>query len=58
MATQVAIGTAEGMKHDSCIMCDSLSSLRKADLTQYVGSVSRTKIQELDRALKTALHLF
>ncbi len=58
LTTQVAIGTAEGMKHDSCIMCDNLSSLRKAELTQYVGSLSQTKIQELDRALKIALHLF
>jgi len=57
LSTQVAVGPEEGMKHPSCIMCDNLVSLRKADLTHYVGSLSLSKLAELNRALKMALDL-
>ena len=57
LSTQVSIGTDEGMKHPSLIMCDNLVSLRKVDLTQYVGRLSAAKMAELDRALKMALDL-
>ena len=57
LATQVEVGPAEGLKHSSWIMCDNLVSLRKADLTQYVGSLPRTKMAELNVALKMALDL-
>jgi mRNA interferase MazF len=55
LSTQVPVEQAEGLKHPSLIMCDNLVSLRKSDLTQYVGSLSRTKILELNTALKMAL---
>lgn len=57
LATQVAVGTGEGLKHDSWILCDGLTSLRKSELTNFVGSLSSAKIAELDRALKQALGL-
>ncbi len=57
LATQVAVDLAEGMKHSSWIMCDNPVSLRKADLTNYVGSLSAAKLLELNRALKMALDL-
>ena len=57
LSTQVPVEQAEGLKHPSLIMCDNLVSLRKTDLTQYVGSLSRTKILELNTALKMALDL-
>lgn len=57
LSTQVSVGTNEGLKHDSWIMCDALASMRKADLKHYVGSLSRSKLQELDRALKIAVDL-
>jgi mRNA interferase MazF len=57
LSTQVAVGVEEGMKHSSWITCDNLVSLRKADLTNYVGSLSSAKILELNRALKMALDL-
>jgi mRNA interferase MazF len=57
LSTQVALGMAEGLKHESWIMCDNLVSVRKADLTNYIGQLSTTKSQELDRALKMALDL-
>jgi mRNA interferase MazF len=57
LSTQVAVDLAEGTKHSSWIMCDNLVSLRKADLTNYVGSLSPAKLLELNRALKLALDL-
>jgi len=57
LATQVAIGPEEGLKHASWIMCDNLVSLRKSDLTHYVGSLRAAKQAEADKALKVALDL-
>jgi mRNA interferase MazF len=57
LSTQVAIGPVEGMKHESWIMCDNLVSLRKSDLTHYVGSLSAKKLSELNRSLGIALDL-
>jgi len=57
LSTQVAVGPDEGLKHPSWIMCDNLISLRKTDLTQFLGSLARPRLGELDRALKMALEL-
>lgn len=57
ISTQIAVGVAEGLKHDSWIICDNLRSLRKTELTQFVGSLSHAKLAELDEALKVALAL-
>lgn len=57
LSSQVRIGVNEGMKHESWILCDSLRSLPKSDLTRYVGSLSRAKLTEVDRALAMALDL-
>ena len=57
LSTQVEIGPEEGLKHPSWIMCDSLVSMRKSDLSNYVGSLSKSKIAELNLALEMALDL-
>jgi mRNA interferase MazF len=57
LTTQVAVGPNEGLKHPSWIMCDNLTSLRRSDLTDYVGSLSVAKLRELNRALRSALDL-
>jgi mRNA interferase MazF len=57
LSTQVAVGPDEGLKHESWILCDNLVSLRKSDLTHYVGALSRAKLAELNRALMMALDL-
>lgn len=57
LATQVRVGTAEGLKHASFIMCDNLVSLPKAQMTDYVGSLSAAKLAELNRSLRIALDL-
>jgi mRNA interferase MazF len=57
LSTQVAIGPDEGLKRPSWIMCDNLVSIRKSELTSYVGSLSRSKLAELSDALKIAFDL-
>jgi mRNA interferase MazF len=56
-STQVLVGINEGLKHESWILCDNLVSLRKVQLTRFVGSLARSKVEELDRALKIGLAL-
>ena len=55
LSTQVGVGTAEGLKHDSAVHCDGLVSLSKVVLTNYIGRVDSTKQQILDVALGVAL---
>ena len=57
LSTQIAVGVDEGLKHESWITCDNLRSIAKAQLTQFVGSLSQAKLGELDEALKIALAL-
>ena len=53
--TQIEVGTDEGLKHNSAIYCDDLVSLRKSMLTDYVGTLSNTKMEEVNTALRIAL---
>jgi mRNA interferase MazF len=57
LSTQVLVGVEQGLKHDSSIHCDELISLPKSLLTNFVGSVSPNKIEELNRALSIALDI-
>jgi mRNA interferase MazF len=57
LPSQVTIGVAEGLKHESAIHCDGLMSLEKSRLTDFVGSLGPTKLQELAAALRAALAL-
>lgn len=57
LPTQVPIGPAEGLKHESAIHCDGLVSIEKSRLTNYVSHLPAAKVAELDRALKAALAL-
>ena len=57
LPTEVEIGISEGLRHDSAIRCDELISLPKYKLTNFIGSLSKQKIEELNQALKYALEL-
>ncbi len=57
LPTEVEVGVNEGLKHDSSIRCDELVSIAKSDLTNFIGSLSLQKIQELNQALKVALEI-
>ena len=57
LQTEVEIGVAEGLKHDSCVRCDELVSIDKSDLTHFIGSLSPPRIKELNQALRIALEI-
>jgi mRNA interferase MazF len=57
LTTQVRVGIAEGLKHDSWITCDNLVSVPKVRLTDYLGSLSAAMVRALDRSLRVALGL-
>ena len=57
LASQVAVGPHEGLKHDSSIHCDALVSLPKAALSHFIGILPSSKLEELNRALRVALDL-
>lgn len=56
-STQISVGIDEGLKHESWVFCDNLVSLRKVQLTNFIGSLAQARIKELDHALKIALAL-
>jgi mRNA interferase MazF len=55
--TQLEIGIGEGLKHDSAIMCDNLTSIPKSLLTDYVGMLSSEKLDALKNCLLAALEI-
>ena len=57
LSTQVPVGPDEGFKHHSWIVCDNLRSMRKSDLTHFVGSLSEPQLDRLNDALRIALAL-
>jgi mRNA interferase MazF len=57
LATQVELGIEDGLKHESSIHCDALVSLPKSMLTDFVGSLTPSRMRALDQALRVALAL-
>jgi mRNA interferase MazF len=57
LPTEVHVGLAEGLRHDSAVLCDGLMSIDKARLTDFVGALAADKLAELDQALAAALGL-
>ena len=57
LSTQISVGPEVGLKHHSWILCDGITSVRKTDLTNYVGTLPNSRWAELDRALAMALDL-
>ena len=57
LATEVPVGSSEGLKHDSSILCDALVSLPKSALTDFVGGLPSERLRALNDALRIALAL-
>jgi mRNA interferase MazF len=57
LATEVPVGSDEGLKHDSSLLCDALVSLPKSVLTDFIGGLSLERLRALDDALRIALAL-
>jgi mRNA interferase MazF len=57
LSTQVLVGSAEGLRHDSSIHCDELVSIPKPLLTDFIGRIGQSKLRDLDDALAIAVGL-
>jgi mRNA interferase MazF len=51
------VGIAEGLKHESSILCDALISVPKSALTDFIGSLPSERLNAFDAALRIALAL-
>lgn len=56
-AVEIKLGPREGLPKASVINCDWLVTLPKQQLDQRIGTLSESKLQQLDEALKFALGL-
>jgi mRNA-degrading endonuclease toxin of MazEF toxin-antitoxin module len=54
-STEVAVGTGEGLKHDSVVNCDQLVLVPKSALTNYVGTLAPKRLLALRTALRIAV---
>jgi mRNA interferase MazF len=52
--SEVHVGTAEGLKHESAINLDHEQTVERARLVAYVGSLSPTQMRQVCRALAIA----
>jgi mRNA interferase MazF len=52
--SEVAVGVAEGLKHDSAINLDHVQTVERARLSGYVGTVPPDKMRAVCRALAVA----
>ena len=57
LSSQVEVGSAEGLKHDSSIHCDALVSIPKSALTDFAGRLSPDRLDSLKDALRVALDI-
>jgi mRNA interferase MazF len=55
LSTQLPVGADEGLKNASSIFCDGLVSIDKSRLTHFIGSLSHSKLAELEKCLRIAL---
>ena len=57
LSTQVEVGVNEGLKHDSAVYCDEVYSVDKTLLTDFISTLSESKIREVNTALRIALNI-
>lgn len=52
--TEVVVGTADGLKHESCVNLVNVFTVRQAELRSYVGTLGPEKMREVCGALGIA----
>jgi len=57
VSTEVPVGRAEGLAHESVVSCDNLFTLPKSGFGRYRGSLGPEATQRLNHALAIALGL-
>jgi mRNA-degrading endonuclease toxin of MazEF toxin-antitoxin module len=53
--SEVAVGTNEGLKHDSAVNLDHVQTEERSRLESYVGHLGPEKMREVCRALAVAV---
>jgi mRNA interferase MazF len=53
--SEVAVGIAEGLKHDSAVNLDHVQTIERSRLSRYVGQLRADKMRDVCRALAIAL---
>jgi mRNA interferase MazF len=54
---EVRLGPADGVPQESVANADSIATVEKVEIVSYICSLSRTKIEDLELAIKFALDL-
>ena len=57
LRSEVVLGVEDGLPHESAIRCDFLTLMFKQKLTHFAGTLSTSKLKEMNRALRYALEL-
>ncbi len=57
LRSEVVLGIDDGLPRESSIRCDFLTLMFKRKLTHFLGTLSTSKVKELDYALQYALEL-
>ena len=52
--SEVSVGVAEGLKHDSAVNLDHVQTVEQQQLVGFVGTLSAAKMQQVCRALGVA----
>jgi mRNA interferase MazF len=54
LPTEVNVGPEHGLKVESALRCDELTSVQRAELVSFVGSLPPPKMIEVNRAMAIA----
>jgi mRNA-degrading endonuclease toxin of MazEF toxin-antitoxin module len=57
LKSEVVLGIEAGLPRESALRCDFLALMFKSKLSQFVGSLPPSKIEELNSALRYSLQL-
>jgi mRNA interferase MazF len=54
LPSEVALGTSEGLKHESAVNLDHVQTVERGRLVSFVGSLSAAQMRQVCRALAVA----
>ncbi|MEW6300487.1 MAG: type II toxin-antitoxin system PemK/MazF family toxin [Thermodesulfobacteriota bacterium] len=54
LPSEVVVGTAEGLKHDSAVNLDHIQTVERARLSRYIGHLGGGKMRAVCRAIAVA----
>ena len=54
LPSEVLIGIAEGLKHESAVNLDYIQTIERSRLSRYIGSLSKEKMRAVCRAIAVA----